>query len=96
MMDHDHLNNPLKCDQMLGMLADYLDGQAKEELCREIEAHLAGCDNCRIVVDTTRKTISLVQACNDKPLKIPDDVRERLFTKLNLEDHLHPIEGEVG
>ena len=96
MMDHDHHDNPLKCDQLLGMLADYLDGHAREELCREIEEHLAGCDNCRIVVDTTRRTISLVHACNDKPLKIPDDVRERLFNKLNLDDHLHSVEGEAG
>lgn len=88
MTDHNH--KTISCDQLLGMLTDYLDGQSREELCQEIEAHVAGCDNCRVVVDTTRKTISLVHACNDTPINLPSDVRERLFRKLDLGDHLHP------
>jgi anti-sigma factor (TIGR02949 family) len=88
MTEHNH--KTLSCDQLLGMLTDYLDGQAREELCHEIEAHIAGCNNCRVVVDTTRKTISLVHACNDTPINLPVDVRERLFQKLDLSDHIHP------
>ena len=88
MIDHDHQPNSMTCDQLLGMLADYLDGQSREEICREIESHISGCENCRVVVDTTKKTISLVHACNDEPLSMPEDVRERLFKKLNLSDHL--------
>jgi anti-sigma factor (TIGR02949 family) len=87
MTDHNH--KTLSCDQLLGMLTDYLDGQAREELCHEIEAHIAGCNNCKVVVDTTKKTISLAHACNDKPLNLPADVRERLFKRLNLDDHLN-------
>jgi anti-sigma factor (TIGR02949 family) len=86
MTDHNH--KTLSCEQLLGMLTDYLDGQSREELCREIESHIAGCNNCRVVVDTTRKTISLVHACNDKPINLPTDVRERLFKRLDLVDHI--------
>lgn len=88
MTDHNH--KTISCDQLLGMLTDYLDGQSREEICQEIETHIAGCENCRVVVDTTRKTISLVHACNDTPINLPSDVRERLFRKLDLGDHLHP------
>jgi predicted anti-sigma-YlaC factor YlaD len=88
MADHNHKS--LSCDQLLGILTDYLDGQAREEVCREIEAHIVGCDNCRVVVDTTKKTISLVHACDDMPINLPPEVRERLFRKLDLSDYLHP------
>jgi len=74
------------CEYLLGSLSDYVDGTAQEELCREIERHLAGCENCRIVVDTLRKTVMLYQARSET--EMPDDVRERLFTRLDLGDYL--------
>ena len=53
------------CESLLGFLSDYVDGELGAELCREIEKHIAECEDCRIVVDTTRKTIDLVHASND-------------------------------
>jgi len=58
------------------------------ELCREIEKHLEGCENCRVVLNTTKRTIDLVHAPVEKP-DLPDDVRERLFKRLNLDDYLN-------
>jgi predicted anti-sigma-YlaC factor YlaD len=68
-------------------LSDYLDGEVSGELCLEIERHISGCLNCRIVVDTLRKTISLYQASSDST-EVPAEVRERLYRTLNLEDFL--------
>jgi anti-sigma factor RsiW len=78
------------CEGLLGSLSDYIDGELGEELCREIEKHIADCENCRIVVNTTRKTIDLVHASNDPQTGLPDDVRNRLFKRLNLDDYLKP------
>jgi len=75
------------CESLLASLSDYVDGVAQEELCREIERHLAECENCRMVVDTLKKTISLYHAVSETAL--PAEVRERLFMRLNLEDFLH-------
>ncbi len=76
------------CREMLGSLSDYLDGEAEAEICAAIESHLAECENCRIVVDTLRKTIILYhQQAEEEPL-LPQDVRSRLFKRLNLEDYL--------
>jgi predicted anti-sigma-YlaC factor YlaD len=36
------------CRDMLGDLSDYLDGQASDDICAEIERHMAGCEDCRI------------------------------------------------
>ena len=74
------------CKSLLGSLSDYVDGTAQEELCRELERHLADCEDCRIVVDTLKKTVYLYHA--NKDTDVPVDVRERLFKRLNLEDYL--------
>ena len=38
------------------------------------------CTDCRLVVDTTRKTIQIF--CNSEPVPLPEDVRGRLHTAL--------------
>lgn len=51
----------MDCQEVLDQLADYLDDDARVELCRAIEAHLAKCRNCQVEVDTVKKTIVLYQ-----------------------------------
>jgi anti-sigma factor (TIGR02949 family) len=83
MTDHAHTN----CEELLFSLSLYIDGELNPELCQELEKHLAGCDNCRVVLNTTKRTIDLVHAPIEK-LDVPEDVRERLFKRLNLDDYL--------
>jgi hypothetical protein len=78
------------CRHLLGSLSDYVDGDACAELCDEIERHLESCDNCRIVVDSLRKTILLYH--EDETPEMPGAVRERLFRCLNLDDFLEKKE----
>lgn len=85
MIEHAHLN----CDALLGSLSEYIDGGLSPELCQEIEKHLAGCENCRVVLNTTKRTIDLVHTSAEKP-DLPDEVRERLFKRLRLDDYLKP------
>ncbi len=75
-----------KCKSLLGSLSDYVDGNAREELCLELERHLADCEDCRIVVDTLKKTVYLYHSNTDTDLPIA--VRERLFKRLNLDEYL--------
>jgi anti-sigma factor RsiW len=75
-----------ECRALLGSLSDYVDGTAGDELCRELERHLAGCEDCRIVVDTLKKTVYLYHSNADTNL--PVAVRERLFKRLNLDEFL--------
>lgn len=74
------------CKPLLDSLSDYIDGTAQEEICREIERHLSDCENCRVVVDTLEKTVYLYHASAETEL--PNDVRERLFKRLDLDDFL--------
>ena len=84
MTDHLHKN----CKSLLGSLSEYIDGELPAELCQEIEKHLEGCENCRVVLNTTRRTIDLVHLPANQD--VPADVRERLFKRLNLDDYLFP------
>ena len=73
----------MACKDMLGNLSDYIDGELEAELCAEIEAHVADCTNCRIVVDTLRRTVTLYHEHGHEPL--PEDVKSRLLAALNLD-----------
>jgi len=75
------------CHELLGSLCDYIDGELSQELCAELERHMAECDDCRIVVDTLRKTIYLYHKTNSDP-DVPGEVRERLFQTLKLDDYI--------
>ncbi len=81
-MHHDN------CRNMLGDLSDFLDGEASEELCAEIERHMAGCEECRIVVDTLKKTVLLYR---DLPRpEMSTEARQRLYQSLDLGEYLKP------
>jgi len=78
-MEHQH------CQHLLDSLSDYIDGDLGSALCTEIEQHLQGCENCRIVIDSLRKTVYLYQVTAEPP-GVPADVRERLFKRLDLNE----------
>lgn len=66
----------LSCTEVLEQLADYLDEDARAELCHQIEAHLTSCHDCQLYVDTVKKTIVLYQL--DHKVKMPPKVTDRL------------------
>ena len=77
-----------QCQRLLEDMSDYLDGEAPAELCAEIERHLASCDDCRVVVDTLRKTITLYHELPQPEL--PAEARLRLYKSLDLTEFLTP------
>jgi predicted anti-sigma-YlaC factor YlaD len=48
------------CAEFLSEFGDYLDGCASPELKLCIEEHLRECKSCRVIIDSTAKTISIV------------------------------------
>ncbi|HZD11083.1 MAG TPA: zf-HC2 domain-containing protein [Candidatus Binatia bacterium] len=80
------MNDNQVCQHLISHLPDYVDGTAAAAICAEIEAHMAGCENCRIVVDTLRQTIHLYHTLPEPDL--PDGARQRLYKRLDLEQYL--------
>ena len=81
MSEHTHEN----CRLLLASLSDYVDGDVGQEICAQIERHLESCENCRVVIDSLRKTVYLYHVTADAP-EVPQDVRARLFHKLELDE----------
>jgi predicted anti-sigma-YlaC factor YlaD len=74
------------CGDLLVALSDYISGEAAAELCQQIEAHLAECENCRVIVDTVRRTVTLCREIT--PPAVPTEVRRRLYQVLDLNTYL--------
>lgn len=66
----------MKCEELLRMLSDYVDGTVDPAICEEFEKHMAGCNPCQVVVDNIRKTITLYK--EGQPCELPLDFRQRL------------------
>jgi predicted anti-sigma-YlaC factor YlaD len=75
----------VNCRNVVKELSNYLDEALDQTLKASIEQHLSNCEDCRLVVDTTRKTIQIY--CNAEPLPLPEDTRIRL--RQALEKRLH-------
>lgn len=84
----------LDCGHLITSLSDFVDGELDPEICQRIEEHLNQCENCRIVINTLRKTIDLYHHSGDSSA-LPGDVRQRLFLRLHLEEFLNPPPGQV-
>lgn len=80
--------NRESCRHLLGDFSDYVDGAASDELCAEIERHLSECADCRVLVDTLRKTVSLVHELPRSDM--PAEARRRLYKSLDLNDYFPP------
>lgn len=70
----------MKCEELLAMLNDYVDGGVDPGVCEQFEKHLAGCNPCQVVVDNIRKTITLYQ--DGQPYDLPVEFRTRLHSTL--------------
>lgn len=70
----------MNCKNIIKELSNYLDEALDTNLQATIERHLEHCEDCRIVVDTTKKTIQIY--CNSEPAPLPEDTRLRLHNAL--------------
>lgn len=64
------------CPEYIKDLNDYLDGGVSAELCEEIEKHIGQCENCRIMVDTLKQTVTLCR--EGLPEELPGPLQNRL------------------
>lgn len=70
----------MNCKGLIAELTEYLDGALDVQVRADLEQHLMKCENCRVVVNTTRKTIEIF--CNAEPAPLPEAVRGRLHDAL--------------
>lgn len=79
-----HIHNQQQCQEILAQLNEYADGELAADICRELEQHLTGCPDCRVMLDTLTRTIALYHTLRDEPAALPAEVETRLLARLNL------------
>jgi anti-sigma factor RsiW len=84
----------MKCEELLNLLNEYVDGTVDPGICAEFEKHMAGCNPCQVVVDNIRKTITLYQ--NGQPYELPFEFRQKLHSVLRERwKTAHPASGNT-
>jgi anti-sigma factor RsiW len=54
------------CRDVVELIAAYLEGELPADSRAAVEAHLAGCDGCTMVLDEFRQTIALTGMLTDE------------------------------
>ena len=70
----------LTCEDLLQYLSEYIDNNLSEPLIQAAQDHLATCENCRVILDTTQQAIFLVHSYGTRT--IPTDRRDKLWQHL--------------
>jgi anti-sigma factor RsiW len=70
----------ISCSQFLAELGDYLEGDLTAELRRELEVHLAQCNTCQVLVDSTRKTLTIVTESGE--LDLSETLSESIVARI--------------
>lgn len=78
----------MNCKDFIQDISSYLDGTLDEDLKRTLEVHIKCCHHCKVIFDTTRKTIELY--CDGKYYPLPDEVRDRLHAALRQKCQAQP------
>ncbi len=79
----------MKCEELLKLLNEYVDGTVDPAICAEFEKHMAGCNPCQVVVDNIRQTITLYR--NGQPCELPVEFRRKLHDVLRAHWHQEQV-----
>ena len=72
----------ITCEEVLRELSNYLDEELTSQLRAQVQERLRGCLNCTVLVNTTRKTLTLV--ADNFVSELPHGVSERLIERLGI------------
>jgi anti-sigma factor RsiW len=72
------VSRDLVCREVVELLNGYLDGALPADARAAVEAHLAGCDGCTMVLDEFRQTIAMTGMLVEEE-QVRSDQREILL-----------------
>jgi len=74
----------ISCADFMAELGNYLDDQVAAEVRQQLENHLSHCQTCQVVVDSTRKTVTIVTDSGsfDLPETAMKPLTEQIMNKI--------------
>ncbi len=70
----------LNCREVLRELEAYLDDDAAILIRKELEEHLGECRHCRVVMDSTRRTLKIIIEC--ETFELPESLSDRIMSSV--------------
>ena len=70
----------ISCRDFISELGNLLDDDVASEIRDQLEAHLAHCNTCQVLYDSTRQTLRIVTESGS--FEYPDPIAEPLVTKV--------------
>jgi anti-sigma factor RsiW len=71
----------LNCRHVWDHISEYIDNTLDPEVRAEVERHLATCEICSAILDSTRNIIVLM--ADDRVFELPLDFSKRLHARLD-------------
>jgi anti-sigma factor RsiW len=68
------------CKEFLALLDDLIDGTVTAEMRDELQVHLGRCGHCKVIFNTTRKTIEIYRS--HEIYELPSGLQERLHAAI--------------
>lgn len=74
----------ISCKEFLAHLGSYLEGDLAVAVGLEVERHLAACPTCRVLVDSSKKTITILTDTGrvDVTGTLPEPVISRIMERI--------------
>src|SRR5262249_62003180 len=74
----------ISCTDFIAEMGDYLDGAVAAELRQHLESHLAHCQTCQVIYDSTRKTLQVVTESGsfDLPDAAVKPIADKIMTRI--------------
>ena len=70
----------ISCQDFITELGNLLDDDVAIEVRESLQAHLAHCQSCQVLFDSTRKTLRIVTESGS--FEFPEPIAEPLVTKI--------------
>ena len=70
----------ISCRDFIGELSNLLDEDVASEIREQLEAHLAHCNTCQVLYDSTRQTLHIVTESGS--FEYPGPIAEPLVSKV--------------
>lgn len=74
----------ITCEEFLAEFGDYLENQVSREVREELEMHLSKCRACRVLYDSSRKTVKIVTESSsfELPENVSGPMIDRVMAKI--------------
>ncbi len=76
------------CSNVIAELANYLDDEVAATIRQELEEHLAQCRTCRVIYDSSRKTVRIVT--ESRSFDLPQSISGQIMRKIASEAQPRP------